>query len=99
MTDLSFWDIYFPVLIALLSSVALLETVHIGLGYLYNRYQIKKYMEFQEKIKSGEIELPPELLDQMESPSLGRYRGMFPGMVPPNQAVPTVSGEGPGQYL
>ena len=98
MTDLGFWDIYLPILGAILSSMAIFETLHLGLGYLQAKQQMQKYLEFQEKLQSGEIELPPELMQMSGSP-MGGPMGMFPGMMPPTQGDPTVSGEGPGQYL
>jgi hypothetical protein len=99
MTDLSFWDIYLPVLTAILSSIALFELAHVGLSYLYTKHQMQKYLDFQAKVQSGEIEMPPELLGQMGGSPLGGHMGMFPGAMPPGQGGTTVSGEGPGQYL
>jgi len=101
MDSLGFWDIYWPILAAMVSSVAIFEAFHLSINWYLSKLQLKKYMELQEKIESGEIKLPPELLNHMGGSSLGGHMGMFPGMVPPGQGSPTVSGEnkGPGQYL
>ena len=95
MSDFSFWNIYYPVLAALISSVAVFETVHFGIGYLMHKRQAKKYLEFQEKVQSGEIEMPPEMMGPMMPGMMGSYPFEI---YPP----PTTSGgdsSGTGQYL
>ena len=99
MSGLSFWDIYFPIVAALITAVMLSEIGHFALNYYYAKKQAEKYLELQEKIKSGEIEIPPEILSQMEGSPFGGQMGMFPGMMAPTQSGPTTSGESPGQYL
>ncbi len=101
MDSLGFWDIYWPVVAAMVSSVAIFEALHFGVSWYLSKRQLKKYMEFQEKVESGEIEIPPELLSQMGGSALGGHMGMFSGMMPPTPGNPTVSGEDktPGQYL
>ncbi len=95
MDGIGFWDLYWPMLAALISSVIVFEAGHIGVSYLMAKQQMKKYLDFQEKVKSGEIEIPPEMM--------GHMMGGMPGMEeqPPFGSYPTatISGEGPGQYL
>jgi len=101
MDSLGFWDIYWPILAAMVSSVAIFEAFHFSISWYLSKRQLKKYTEFQEKVESGEIEIPPELLGQMGGSALGGHMGMFPGMMPPTPGNTTASGEGksPGQYL
>ena len=95
MHDFGFTDIFYPVLAALVSSVVIFESVHFGVTYLMAKRQMKKYLEFQEKIQSGEIELPPEMMGQMAPGMMGQS---------PFGVYPTASGSGEpihgsGQYL
>jgi len=101
MSGINFWDLYWPVVAALFTSVVVSEIFHIGFSYLMAKQQVKKYLEFQEKVKSGEIEVPPEMM--------GHMMGGIPGMegqssfsFHPTTPPTTASGEkdsGPGQYL
>ena len=89
MDGLGFWDIYWPVLAALISSVVVFEAFQLGLSYYITKNQMRKYAEFQEKVQSGEIEVTPEMLESM-MPGVG---------APPFDLRPTTISGGHGQYL
>ena len=57
MHDFGFWDIFTPVLAALVTAITISEAAHFGYTYWMARRQMKKYLEFQEKINSGEMVL------------------------------------------
>jgi hypothetical protein len=90
-----FWQIYLPVLAALVSSFVITTLFDIGMTYLVHKKQESARKEFETKVARGEIDPMTMLFGGAEVPA-----GLGGGL-------PTASGEGSanvpgnshGQYL
>lgn len=92
MDSLSFWDIFCPVLGALMLTTLFFEAINFALAYWQSKRQMAKYEEFQEKMEKGEV--TPEMLGYMVANSGGMPVGF--------EGPPTASGSEArpsGQYL
>ena len=92
-----FWQIYCPVLAALISAFAVTEFLHICVGYYVHKKQAKLQEELEAKLASGEITPMEMMFGGAGMPGTGS-----PGMMDiPSR--PTASGNGVdlthGQYL
>ena len=94
MNDFGFWDLFWPMLAALVTSVVIFESTQLGFSYWMARRQLKKYLEFQEKVKSGEIKMSPELIQQMAPGMMGSVPFDFPTTSGSDKSV-----HSSGQYL
>lgn len=102
--EFSFWDIYCPVLAALVSATIFFEIIHFGLAYFHAKRQAKKTQEWEDKLKAQGID--PSQMGIMDLFG-GQYGGApFPmgGVdIPPVPSSGTDGGyanhEGHGQYI
>jgi hypothetical protein len=94
---LTFWQIYFPVFAAGVSSFLVAGSLHMGVGYYFHKKQQRRQKEFETKVANGEI----DPLGAMSGGVFNMEEHEFPV---DRFARPTASGqEGPkdgiGQYL
>lgn len=100
--ELNFWDVYCPVLAALVSATIFFEAIHFGLAYFHARRQAKRMQEWEEKLKAQGID--PNQMNIMDLFG-GQYGGSpFPvGMdmpeVPASGTNRGYADPGTGQYL
>ena len=52
----TFWQIYFPVLAAGVSSFVVAGGLHMGIGYYFHKKQERHQKEFEDKVAKGEVD-------------------------------------------
>lgn len=92
MFNLTFGDIYYPVLTAFITSTIIFEILHFGINYWLTTRQFNDYRTIQDKLRNGEIQLTEEMLEAMPQ----NMDGMSFNFPPTSSGTNKV---GVGQYL